>query len=261
MNHLHPSLSPIGSPVTIETEEDLEGLKAAGRVVALALRAMRQHVGPGMTTAELDAIGKQVLDGHGARSAPKLVYGFPGTNCISVNDEAVHGVPGDRILRSGDLVKIDVTAELNGYIADAAITVPLHGATPRATSLARAARSAFQRAQYVARAGRPINAIGHAIEQTVKRHGFTVLPELFSHGVGRTIHEAPSYPQYFDRRFKQPLWNGLVITIEPIISAGRPRSFNAGDGWTIRTADGALSAHHEHTIVITRGAPLVVTAL
>jgi methionyl aminopeptidase len=246
--------------MTVETEEDLARLARAGKVVALALRAMKERVEPGMTTAELDAIGEGVLAQHGARSAPKLMYGFPGVNCLSVNEEAVHGIPGGRVLQAGDLVKIDVTAELDGYIADAAVTVALPEAPRQARRLSESARAALGEAIETARVGRPINVIGRAIERRVRRDGFNVLPELFSHGVGRAIHEPPSYPQYFDPRFRQPLHEGLVITIEPIITAGKARSMNTGDGWTIATADGALSAHHEHTVVITRGRPLVITA-
>jgi methionyl aminopeptidase len=246
--------------MTIETEEDLAGLTRSGKVVALALEAMKEGVEPGMTTAELDAIGARVLAQHGARSAPKLIYGFPGVNCLSVNSEAVHGIPGNRVLEPSDLVKIDVTAELDGYIADAAVTVALPEASGQARRLAASARTALGEAIEAARGGRPINAIGRAIERRVRKDGFNVLPELFSHGVGRAIHEPPSYPQYFDPRFRQPLREGLVITIEPIITAGKSKSANTGDGWTIATADGALSAHHEHTVVITRGRPIVVTA-
>jgi methionyl aminopeptidase len=246
--------------MTIDNDKDLTALTRAGKVVALALREMQRRVEPGMTTSELDAIGGRVLERHGARSAPKLLYGFPGVNCLSVNEEAVHGVPGDRVLQPGDLVKIDVTAELGGYIADAATTVALPPAAGPATRLAATAKAALGEAINVARAGRPINSIGRAIDRRVRADGFRVLPELFSHGVGRAIHEDPSYPQYFDPRFRQPLWEGLVITIEPIITAGTGRSVHTGDGWTISTADGALSAHHEHTVVITRGRPIVLTA-
>ncbi len=246
--------------MTIETEKDMHGLILVGRAVALALREMRRQVRAGMTTAELDAVGAAVFAEHGARSAPQLFYGFPGVNCISVNDEAVHGIPGNRVLQPSDLVKIDVTAELNGYVADAAVTVPLERASPRATALTRAAESAFRKALAAADAGRPLHGIGRAIEREVRRRGFRVLPELHSHGVGRSIHEPPSFPQYYDRRFSQPLTEGLVITIEPIVTAGHGRSVQGDDEWTIKTADGSLSAHFEHTVIIAGNRPLIVTA-
>ncbi len=228
--------------------------------MALALKEMREKLEPGMTTGELDAVGGRVFELYGARSAPYLTYGFPGVNLISVNDEAVHGIPGDRIIDPGDLVKIDVTAELGGYVADAAITVSLPPATTTHDELRDCAKFAFGRAVSVARAGRPINKIGRAIETAVRNRGFTVLPELQSHGVGRTIHESPTIPNYYDRRLNEPLTEGLVITIEPIISAGSNRTADGGDGWTIKTADGSPAAHHEHTIVVTKRRPIILTA-
>ena len=251
--------------MTIDSDKDLQGLRRVGRVVALARDEMRRAVEPGMSTLELDRIGLGVFERHGARSAPNLVYGFPATNCISLNDEAVHGIPSpQRKIRPGDLVKIDVTAELDGYMADSAVTVALPGEAPWGGEeangrLARCAESAYGKAAAVARAGRPINKIGRAIETAAKREGFSVLRELYSHGIGRSIHEEPSYPQYHDRRFGAPLTEGLVITIEPILSAGSGRVRDEGDGFTLSTADGSPSAHHEHTIIITRGAPITIT--
>jgi methionyl aminopeptidase len=249
-----------GVSVTIESDRDLAGLRRAGRVVALALRAMKETLEPGMTTAELDSIGAKVFERHGARSAPEMVYGFPGVNLISVNDEAVHGIPGSRVIEEGDLVKIDVTAEVAGYVADAAVTVALPSGPPVHEELRECAELAFARAASVARAGRPVNKIGRVVETAVCRRGFAVLPGLSGHGVGRTIHEPPTIPNYFDRWFYRPLTEGLVITIEPIIAAGSDQTVESPDGWTIRTADGSPAAHHEHTIVITKGSPIVLTA-
>jgi methionyl aminopeptidase len=246
--------------MTIESDRDLAGLRKAGRVVALALAEMKDNLQPGMSTAELDAIGAAVFERHGARSAPDIVYGFPGVNLISLNDEAVHGVPGDRTINPGDLVKIDVTAELDGYIADAAVTVPLPPGPTVHERLRDCAEAAFGRAVAVARAGRPLNKIGRVVETTARRQGFTVFPDLSGHGVGRTIHEYPTIPNYYDRRLEMPLREGLVITIEPIISGGSNRTIGAEDGWTIKTADGSPAAHYEHTIVITRGSPILLTA-
>jgi methionyl aminopeptidase len=246
--------------VTIGSDRDLAGLRRAGRVVALALREMKRALEPGMTTAELDAVGAEVFGRYGARSAPQTVYGFPGINLISVNDEAVHGVPGNRVMEAGDLVKIDVTAEVGGYVADAAITVALPPGPPVHEELRKCAELAFARAASVARAGRPVNKIGRVVETAVRRRGFAVLSGLSGHGVGRTIHEPPTIPNYFDRRLDRPLIEGLVITIEPIIAAGSDLTVESRDGWTIRTADGSPAAHHEHTIVITKGSPIVLTA-
>ncbi len=246
--------------MTVESDRDMAGLRRAGRVVRLAIEEMRTNLQPGMTTAELDAIGAEVFERHGARSAPQVVYNFPGVNCISVNDEAVHGIPGDRAIEPGDLVKIDVTAELDGYVADAAVTVALPPAHVMHEGLRDCAEAAFGRAAAVARAGRPLNKLGRVVETTVRRRGFTILTALSSHGVGRTIHEEPTIPNYYDHRLSMPLTEGLVITLEPIITGGSDRTIVAADGWTTKTADGSPSAHYEHTIVVTKGSPIFLTA-
>jgi methionyl aminopeptidase len=246
--------------MSIETPEELEQLKAAGRVVADAIKAMRASARPGVTTLELDGIGGRVFAGAGARSGPQLDYGFPGVNCISVNDEAVHGIPGKRRLRDGDLLKLDVTAELDGFYADACVSVPV-GKTARSTRrLAAASRTALNRGLAAARAGVPINQVGRVIQATVAGQGYSVCPELMGHGIGRRIHESPNVPNYDAPGFDQPLTEGLVITLEPIIAAGDGSVYGASDGWTIKTQDGTYAAHTEHTVVITTGAPLILTA-
>lgn len=247
--------------MSIETKQDWEGMARVGRVVGLTLRAMKERIQPGMTTAEVEGIASGVFAEHGARSAPRLVYGFPGTVLISVNDEAVHGIPGERVLRPGDLVKLDVTAELDGYIADAAETVALPPVSPVGLRLAGCARSAFERALNGIRPGQPIREIGRAVESCVRRSGFRVIRELSSHGVGRSIHEWPTVPNYYDARLAGRLSEGLVLTVEPIIAAGSGRVFLENDGWTIRTTDGSLAAHYEHTLVVMRGGPVLLTAL
>jgi methionyl aminopeptidase len=246
--------------MSVETPEELEALKAAGRVVADAIRAMRAHARPGVTTAELDDLGARIFAEAGARSGPRLDYGFPGTSCISVNDEAVHGVPCKRRLNHGDLVKLDVTAELDGFYADACVSVAVGQASTSTRRLADASRRALSDALRVARAGVPLNAIGHAVETTVTNHGYSVCRELIGHGIGRRIHEPPNVLNYHHPRFGQPLTAGLVITIEPIITAGKGSVRDAGDGWTLRTRDGSFAAHTEHTIVITDGAPIILTS-
>ncbi len=244
--------------MSIETEEELEGLRRAGHVVAVVLRELRRRVLPGVTTGELDALAGRVFARHGARSAPKLVYDAPSEIFISVNDEAVHGVPGRRRLRRGDLVKLDVTAELDGFYADACVTVPVGGISPRAARVVRAADAALARGMKAAVAGAPVRAISEAVADEAARHGVSPLEDLGGHGIGRTIHEAPSVP---NTPSDDParLHAGLVITIEPILGAGGPGIVAEDDGWTISTADGAPAAHVEHTVVITDGAPLILT--
>ena len=235
-------------------------MRTAGAVVRAMLEAMKSEVRPGITTAELDQVGGQVMLRHGARSAPSLVYGFPGVSCISVNDEAVHGIPGKRALREGDLVKLDVTIEKDGFMADAAITVPVGEVADEQQRLIDCAQRAFAKAMLVARAGFRVSEIGRVVEREVKRSGFYVIRELGGHGIGRTIHEEPRVPNYPDPEARQILTEGLVITVEPIIAAGSGDSYVARDGWTVRTSDRKPSAHYEHTLVVTKGEPILLTA-
>jgi len=246
--------------VSINSPEELAGMRAAGVIVRRMIEVMKQSVRPGVTTAQLDEIGAAVMREHGARSAPSLVYGFPGTNCISLNEEAVHGIPGDRAVCEGDLVKLDVTIEKDGFMADAAETVAVGDVPERSRQLIACAERAFAKAMLVARAGFRIFEIGRVIEREVRRNGFSVIRELGGHGIGRTIHEEPCIPNYPDPQADQILHEGLVITVEPIIAAGSGRSVLAKDGWTVKTADRKPSAHYEHTLVITKGHPILLTA-
>lgn len=246
--------------MTIDSADDLEGMRRASRVVAEALAATREVVRPGITTAMLDVAVREVFIRHGARSAPNLLLGFPGHACISLNDEAVHGVPDGTHIRAGDLVKIDVTAELDGYIADAAISVPMPKAGDLKRRLAACAHAALDRSLSRVSAGVALRDVGTLIDEETRRRGFTVLREVGGHGVGRAIHEKPSVPNWDDPSARGVLHEGLVIAVEPIIAAGGRRLYEDGDGWTLRTTDGSPSAHAEHTIVVTTGAPMVLTA-
>ena len=247
--------------MSIDDERDLEGLRATGRIVRAALEAMRAAVAPGVTTAELDAVGARIMREHGARSAPQLVYRFPGVTCISVNDEIVHGIPSDeRRLAEGDLVKLDVTFEKDGYMADAAITVPVGRVSERARALADCAELAFRAALREMLPGRRLRDVGAAVEREVRDRGFSVVQALQGHGIGRTIHEEPMVPNWDDPAADGVLTEGLVVTLEPIIAMGAGDAYEAGDGWTIRTADGSLAAHHEHTLVVTKDGPVLLTA-
>lgn len=246
--------------MTIRSRDELDGILRAGRVVRSALRTMRKAVKPGVTTQALDDICADVFERHGARSGPQLVYGFPGTACISINEEAVHGIPQEtRTVRDGDLVKLDVTAELDGYYADAAVTVDVGDVSLRGRTLAGCARSSLHNAIRAARANRPLNVIGRAIQTEVERQGFSIMPELGGHGVGRTVHEDPFVSNRYIPSDTRHLVPGLVIAIEPVISAGHGGSAITDDGWTVTTADGSPSAHFEHTVVITPRRPIVVT--
>ena len=243
----------------IQDEQEMLHLKAVGRIVRQVLDAMKAEVRPGVSTQYLDDVGARVMEENGARSAPRMVYQFPGANCISLNDEAVHGIPGDRKLKEGDLVKLDVTLEKDGYMADAAMTVPVGQVSEQAEQLMMCAEHAFHKAMLVARAGFRVFEIGKIVDREVRKSGFSVIRELGGHGIGRTIHELPHVPNYPDPQARQIMNEGLVITVEPIISSGSGRVFTDKDGWTLRTGDHALSAHFEHTLVITSGPPILLT--
>ena len=245
--------------MSIESSENLEGLKAIGGIVAEVLRIIRDAVRTGVTTAELDGIATRELAARGAQSSPPLVYGFPGACCISVNDEVVHGVPSSRVIAAGDVVKLDLTAQKAGYIADAAISVPVPPVDAITERLVNCAERAFRRAMGVARSGNKISDIGATVEREVRRSGFEVVRALCGHGVGRKIHEAPAVPNYYDPLSRTKLTDGLVITVEPIITAGADAVHTAADGWTVRTNDGARSAHFEHSLVITSRGPVLLT--
>jgi methionyl aminopeptidase len=246
----------------VENERDLQGLMRIGKVVGLTIQTMADQLRAGMTTRELDQIGWEVLKKHGARPAPFLTYDFPGITCISVNDEAAHGVPGDRVIRSGDLVKIDASAELNGYWADAAITVGVDPVAAKHQRLIACAQRACENAIAAARTEVPLYEIGRAAERVARSCGYRIIRELPGHGVGRALHEAPEgVPMFADRRARGRLPRGQVITIEPHLSVGDSRIVTERDGWTLRTRDRSLAAAWEHTIVITDGKPIIVTAV
>jgi len=247
--------------MTISSKEDIAGMCHVGQLVGLTIQEMKAAAKPGMTTAELDRVGADFLRRHGARSAPREAYAFPGFTCLSVNDEVVHGIPGPRRMQPGDVLKIDVTAEIGGYVADAAITVVLPPAAPQARKLRRCAEAAFDRALDAARVGNRVAEIGRAVDSEVRRHGFRVIRELSGHGVGRQIHEPPTVHNYFDWRHRDELHDGLVLAIEPILAAEPARIVTDADGWTVRTHNRCLAAHYEHTVVITKGKPKVLTAV
>lgn len=246
--------------MTIGSQDDIEALKRVGRVVAVVLKKMLAAMEPGMTTRELDAFGAALLEREGARSAPQLTYDFPGATCISINEEAAHGVPGDRVIRAGDVVNVDVSAELDGYFADTGGTGVVPPSSTVKKRLCHATRQALAAAMQAARAGAPLNGIGAAIERTARQHRFRIIENLGSHGVGRALHEAPDHiPGYRAPRDRRVLTEGMVITIEPFLSTKSRQVTEAADGWTLLAEPGNLSAQYEHTMIITRGAPVVVT--
>lgn len=246
--------------MTIESQSDIIALQRIGRIVSLVLHRMLDSIESGMTTAELDAIGARLLAEFGALSAPQLAYDFPGATCISVNEQAAHGVPGGRIIKAGDMVNVDVSAELEGYFADTGGTKVVPPSTPIKTKLCHATRIALAEAIKVARAGQPLNRIGRAIEQVANTHRLRIIENLGGHGVGRAIHEEPEHILgFYDPRDQRVLKEGMVIAIEPFLSTKSRTVFESDDGWTLVGMPGNLSAQFEHTMIITRSEPIVVT--
>ncbi len=246
--------------MTISSDAELAGMKRVGRLVAMTIAQMRAYVRPGISTAELDDIAAAYAMKAGARSAPRLTYDFPGFACISVNEQIVHGVPGPRRLMPGDLLKLDVTLELDGYMADSAVTVSVGPVSQEAKRLQRAARIAFNRGLDVARAGTPIREVGRAVEEGARREGASVIRELAGHGIGRRLHEAPSIPNWADPLSVGVLRDGMVIALEPMLTSVPTRVVEEADGWTLRTQNRSLAVHYEHTIVVRRGSALLLTA-
>jgi methionyl aminopeptidase len=245
--------------MVIQSERDMRGMLQVGKVVGLALQHMLNAARPGMTTAELDAIGAAFLKREGARSAPILTYQFPGSTCISLNDEAAHGIPGPRVIQVGDLVNVDVSAELDGYFADTGASIPMMPVAPLKSKLCECARLALQKGISVAQAGKPVNVIGKAMESVVKQYGFRVIRDLPGHGVGHKLHEPPSVPGFYNPRLRDVLMEGMVLTIEPFVSSRANRIKTTGDKWTLKTMDGSPAVQYEHTVIITRGQPILVT--
>ena len=246
--------------MSIATERDFTGICEIGHIVGYTLKEMQSGIREGMTTAQLDALGAEILADLGARSAPRLMYNFPGTTCISVNNEIAHGIPGNRVIKEGDLVNIDVSAEKNGYFADNGGTVPFGVSDERLLRLCECSRATLTAAINITREGTRINQVGRLIEQKAKNNGFRVIENLCGHGVGRSLHEHPNeIPNYYDPRNRSTFTYGMVVAIETFVSTGARLGVDGGDGWTIVTPDGSRVAQYEHTVIVTDGAPIIVT--
>ncbi len=246
--------------MTIGGREDLEALRRAGRVAARCLARMGRALAPGMSTAELDLIGREYMESLGARSAPELTYDFPAATCISVNEEVAHGIAGPRRIEAGDLVHIDVSLELDGYFSDTGAAYPVPPVSDVRRRMVSATRRALRAALRQARHGRPLRNIGRAIEETATRAGFGLIRNLGSHGIGRALHEEPKFvPGFDDPKDRRLLHDGMVLTIEPFLTDGRERASTGRDGWTLLNDPGTTTVQFEHTIVVTRKKPLVMT--
>ena len=249
--------------MSISNEAELTGMRKASEAVAFTLKAMRHYAQPGMTTKQLDNYGAQLLSGFGAKSAPFLTYGFPGYTCISVNNEFCHGIPLDaRVLKEGDLVNIDVSAELDGFWSDNGCSFVLGQDLNQHQQLVDASKQILHKAIASIKGGVRISDIGHLMETEAKKRGYKVIKNLTGHGVGRSLHEPPhEIANYRDRfnltRFKK----NSVVAIETFISTDSTFAETTADGWTMVGNKGGFMAQHEHTLVITDGAPIILTEM
>lgn len=246
--------------MTVSSDDDLIGLKRIGRIVADTLEMMGKAIEPGITERELDRIGRDFLETAGARPAPEMVYGFPGATCISVNERIAHGIPGERPIRSGDLVNIDVSAEKDGYFADTGASFAVPPVTRAVERLCRDGRRAMWTGLRQVGTGKPLAGIGRAVGDFARRNGYTLVRNLASHGVGRSLHEEPNeiatWPDASERRI---MTEGLVFTVEPFLSLGAAFAEDGDDPWTLYSRPRAPTVQYEHTVVATRGGPLVLT--
>ncbi len=243
-----------------DSENDIKHLKAIGHICAMTLKQMMEQAKPGMTTAELDNIGSEFLAKEGAKSAPMAMYQFPGATCISVSPVIAHGIPGDHVLREGELINIDVSAELDGYFADTGASMVVAKHVPQYEKMLEATRSALAKAVQTAKAGQLLNLIGNAIQSEAKRNGYGVIFDLTGHGIGHQLHEDPTqvfnYHKSKDRRI---LEEGLVLAIEPFLTTGKGHVLEESDGWSLRTTDRTIAAQFEHTIIVTKNEPIILT--
>jgi len=246
--------------MTIDTQDQFERLQAAGRLVARTLKAMGEALEPGITTGELDALGREMLEAEGARSAPQICVGFPAATCISVGPDVAHGIPGDRVIRAGDLVNIDVSAEKDGFFADNGASFAVPPTAPRIERLCRDGRRAMWTGIRAVRAGGRLNAIGRDIEAFARRGGYTLVRNLASHGVGRWLHEEPeNLATWREPGDTRRIPEGMVFTIEPFLSLGAEWVDELDDGWTLRPPGCEPTVQYEHTLVATRNGPVVLT--
>ena len=251
--------------ITLKTPQETAKMHEAGRIVAQMLAACRAAVRPGVTTGELDRIAADVLRRHGATSNFKgygvpVLPPFPGVICTSVNEQVVHGIPGKRRLKEGEILSIDAGAIVEGWHADAAVTVPVGEVSAQAAKLIAVTDEALQRAIGAAVVGKRLGDIGAAVQRFVEAQGFSVVRNYVGHGIGRAMHEEPQVPNYGAPERGLQIKEGLCIAIEPMVNVGGPQTRTLPDQWTVVTADGSLSAHFEHTLWCTAAGPVVLTA-
>lgn len=256
---LSKSVKPSWPMIHIRTREEIEKIRRSSRLVARALREIRQAIRPGVTTEELDRVAEEVITKGGGRPAFKGYRGYPASLCASVNDEVVHGIPDKRRLKEGDIVSLDLGVLMDGYYGDAAITVPVGRVSKLARRLLEVTEEALYRGIEKARVGNRLFDISHAIQRRVEEAGFSVVRDFVGHGIGRNLHEEPQVPNFGPPGQGPRLVEGMVLAIEPMVNTGTWRVRVLDNGWTVVTEDGGLSAHFEHTVAITESGPEILS--
>jgi methionyl aminopeptidase len=247
--------------IVCRSQAEIERLRRVNQLVGRILAELRQMARPGVTTADIDARAEQLLRDAGAESAFKGYHGYPATICASVNEQVVHGIPSNRTLVEGDVVSIDMGARLNGFYGDSAVTVPIGHVAPQAAALLKATEEALFRGIEAVKPGARVSDIGAAVQEHVEEHGFSVVREFVGHGIGTSLHEEPQIANYGPGGRGPRLSEGMVLAIEPMVNAGKAGVKVLSDGWTAVTRDGSLSAHFEHTVVVTGDGCEILTRL
>ena len=245
--------------VILKTPEEIERIAASGRVLAKCHRLLRSKARPGVTTGELDEAAERFIRSQGAEPVFKGYKGFPGSICASPNSMVVHGIPGRYRLERGDILSVDVGVELDGWVADAAVTLAVGRVTPVAQRLLASTRASLYAAVEQCRVGNRLGDVSHAVQSRVESDGFAVIRSLVGHGVGRSMHEDPQIPNFGDPGTGRPLEEGMVLAVEPMVNAGGPQVRVGSDGWAVYAQDGSLAAHFEHTVAITAEGPRILT--
>ncbi|MFU0799770.1 MAG: type I methionyl aminopeptidase [Xylanivirga thermophila] len=245
--------------IILKSKRELEWMREAGKIVAGAHEAVRKAIAPGVTTKELDRIAEEYIVRHNATPAFKGYGGFPASICASINEQVIHGIPGDATLKDGDIISVDIGAFYNGYCGDAARTHPVGDVSPEAIRLMEVTEQSFFEGIKFASPGYRLSDISHAIQSYVERNGYSVVREFVGHGIGQNMHEDPQVPNYGRPGKGIRLRPGLALAVEPMVNQGGHEVRTLKNGWTVVTVDGSLSAHYENTIAITEGQPAIMT--
>jgi methionyl aminopeptidase len=245
--------------IILKSREEIEKIRKSNRIAAQILEKLREIIAPGITTADLDRVAEEMAGRNSARPAFKGYRGYPASLCTSVNSEVVHGIPSARELREGDIVSLDFGILFEGYYGDSALTVPVKEVSPEGMRLIRVTEESLYRGIEQARAGNRLGDISAAVQEHVEAAGFSVVRDYVGHGIGKSLHEDPQIPNYGTRGRGIVLKKGMVLAIEPMVNEGRYNVRVTGDGWTVVTEDGKLSAHFEHTIAISDDGPEILS--